>query len=191
MRVCLVMVVLVTAGCGALPRASKPPLVAAKPQTFALLANPATHLLETRYELREYLDAHDPSVRHEPHAVYRATRVPRRPDGATAALPTVPRSTFAPASYTPLPVQAELSAELATQQQITRELRAIQTAMTATQRDAESKFGELVNQTAETIKLRQALEEERARVRQLEASLREQTAATPPTPAMRTADMKW
>src|SRR5690606_31436571 len=118
-------------------------------------------------------DASDPLVRHEPHAVFRATRVPVRANGKSDALTTVPRTTFQPASHAPLPNSAETQAELVTQKQITTDLRNIQAAMTGTQKAAEQKFGELVNQTSETIKLRRELEEERARVKKLEASLRE------------------
>lgn len=180
------------AGCAGHPRATRAPARPAPSVAAAIPASPATRLVETRYEVRAYHDAADPSVRHDAHAVYRATRVPVRPNGQADSLASMPRTTFHPATHAPLPQQAELRAELATQKQITSELRTIQSAMVSTQRDAEQKFGELVNQTAETMKLRRDLEEERARVRQLEASLRERSdgAVAPVTAAVAT-DMKW
>lgn len=138
-----------------------------------------------------YHDANDPTVRHDSHAIYRATRVPVRPSGAKEELSTVPRVIFQPASHAPLPANVELGAELATQKQITAELRTIQSAMSATQREAQEKFGELVNQTAETVRLRRDLEAERVRVQRLEASLRERAAEPASTAAPLAADLKW
>lgn len=191
MRLHYILLPALLAGCATQHRTSRAPV---RPETpvAAVPANPATRLVETRYEMRAYHDASDPTVRHDSHAVYRATRVPVRADGKVDALATVPRATFQPASYVPLPATAEAQAELVTQKQITSELRTIQTAMSATQKQAEQKFGELVSQTAETIRLRQQLEEERTRVKQLESSLRERNAEAAPTamPAV-ASDMKW
>lgn len=192
MRAYWLLFPILLAGCAGHPRATRAP-ASAEPQAMtAIPANPTTRLAETRYEVRAYHDAADPAVRHDAHAVYRATRVPIRPNGPADTLATVPRATFQPATHAPLPQNAEMRAELATQKQITSELRTIQSAMSTTQREAEQKFGELVNQTAETIKLRRELEAERTRVRQLEASLRERSDATA-TPATATvaSDMKW
>lgn len=189
MRAIWIVLPAILAGCVSHPRATQrlpaPATVAAIPE------RPGTRLVETRYELRAYHDASDPTVRHEGHAVYRATRVPVRPNGAQEELATLPRVTFAPASLAPLPAQAELAAELAKQQEITAELRTIQSAMSATQRDAQEKFGELVQQTAETVRLRRDLEAERARVQRLEASLRERPAEPVPANAPLAADTKW
>ncbi len=177
-------------GCVSQPRAThRPPAPATV--AAAIPARPATRLAETRYEVRAYHDANDPTVRHDSHAIYRATRVPVRPSGAKEELSTVPRVTFQPASHAPLPANAELGAELATQKQITAELRTIQSAMSATQREAQEKFGELVNQTAETVRLRRDLEAERVRVQRLEASLRERAAEPASTAAPLAADLKW
>ncbi len=192
MRAHWLLLPILLAGCASHPRVTRAPASTAPRPTAAIPENPATRLVETRYEIRAYHDAADPAVRHDAHAVYRSTRVPVGANGQAATLATVPRETFQTATYAPLPQNAELRAELATQKQITSELRTIQSAMSTTQRDAEQKFGELVNQTAETIKLRQALEEERTRVRQFEASLRERNdpVATPTTAAV-ASDMKW
>lgn len=192
MRACLILLPVLLAGCAHKSKVARPAQPPSTPLVAAIPERPATRLVEARYELRDYHDANDPMVRHERHAIYRATRVPVRPDGSVETLATVPRTTFQPASYAPLPQNSEMNAELATQKQITSELRAIQTAMTATQQDAEKKYSELVNQTAETIRLRRELEAERARVKQLEASLRERSMeAAVPTSATVASDMKW
>ena len=95
------------------------------------------------------------------------------------ALDTTPRSEFAPVSYAPLPPSAELAVELDAQKTITAELRAIQARMAAIEKQAQSQYGTLVNETAETVRLRRQLDEERARVQQLEAKLREAPANVP------------
>ncbi len=147
-----------------------------------------TRVVETRYELRSYRDADNPAVRHEAHAVYRTTRVPTRAgEIASDTLETIPRAEFAPASYAPLPRSAELAAEVATQKEVTERLRTIQAAMATTEKQAQSQYGTLVTETAETIKLRRELEAERARVKELEASLRDRATDSPPVASSATA----
>lgn len=182
MRSCFVLIPLLLSGCVSKPQAARTPPRPAEPLA-AVPSRTATRLVETRYELREYHDASDPLVRHDAHAVYRATRVPLRPNGQAQELATVPRASFAPASFHPLSRNDELAAELATQRQITSELRAIQTAMSATQKDAEAKFSELVNQTAETVRLRRELEQERTRVKELQVDMRDQAERAQPSPS--------
>lgn len=184
--VMIVIVVACAAGCATQRRTQIPASpVAANP--IVREASP-TRLVETRYDIRSYRDANDPGVRHEPHAVYRATRVPTRAE----SLETTPRTAFAPVSYTPLPQSAELSAELEAQRQITAELREIKTRMAAIETQAQSQYGNLVNQTAESLKLRQQLLSERARVAELEAKLRE-NKPTPaaPSPTVAATEPKW
>lgn len=165
-----------------------PPLAAAKP---VVRESPTTRTVETRYDIRSYRDADSPSVRHDAHAVYRATRVPARVE----SLDTVPRTEFAPVSYTPLSPSAELSAELTAQREITAELRAVHARMAAVEQQAKSQYGTLVDQTAETVKLRRQLEEERARLQELEAKVRDRPASSPvavlPTGAPIAAETKW
>ncbi len=164
---------------------AKAPSLAERP-----LVNEAapTRVVETRYELRSYRDTDNPAVRHEAHAVYRATRVPTRErEVRNDTLETVPRAEFAPASYAPLPRSTELAAELVTQKEITERLRTIQAAMAATEKQAQSQYGTLVTETAETMKLRHELEVERARVKELEASLRDRAADLPPVASSATA----
>ncbi len=150
---------------------------------------PPTHQVETRYDVRSYRDAADPSVRHEAHAVYRSTLIPAR----VGSLEIEPRGEFAPISYAPLPPSAELSAELAAQKQITADLRTIEARMAAIERQAQGQYGTLVNQTAETVKLRQQLEEERARARELEAKLRDRVAdaSAAGAPVTAATEPKW
>lgn len=189
MRGCWIMIPVLLTGCATHQRAHRPLPEEARPMA-AIPARPETSLVETRYEIGGYYDAADPFVRHDPHAIYRATRVPVRPGGVIHELTTVPRESFPPASFAPLPASAEMGAELMMQKEITRELRAIHTAMNTTRKEAELKLGELVRQTAETLKLRQTLEEERARVRQLEVPPRDRNQEPEPTPPA-VADLKW
>lgn len=180
--------VVLVAGCATQRRASVVTASASEIRPIVQEAVP-THTVETRYEIRSYRDGHDVSVRHEPHAVYRTTRVPTR----MPALETVPRTEFAPLSHAPLPTSAELSAEIAAQKQITAELHAIQGSMAAVEQKAKTQYGTLVNQTAETIKLRKELEDERARVQALEAQLRNGASSATSTPATTTAtgESRW
>ena len=156
------------AGCATHRPVAHVPASSATPQPVVREA-PATRVVETRYEVRAYRDADDPRVRHDAHAVYRTTRVPARVE----SMDTAPRTAFAPASYAPLPPTAELTAELEAQRQITTQLREIKARMAAIEQQAQSQYGTLVNQTSDTIKLRQQLEAERARVRELETRLRD------------------
>lgn len=159
-----------------------------EPATPVVRESPATKVVETRYEVRSYRDADNPGVRHDAHALYRSTRVPARID----ALETAPRTAFAPVSYEPLPPSTELSAELSAQREITAELRALQSRMATIEQQAKNQYGTLVDQTAETVKVRRQLEGERARVQELEAKQRA-TAPVGPTPTGPSvaADTKW
>lgn len=147
-------------------------------------ASEDTRAVETRYEVRSYREAGDPSVRHEAHTVYRRTRVPAT--NPAGALETVPRERFAPASVVPLPASAELDAEIAKQKQITGELHRIQVAMAETETQAQNQYVALVRQTTETIELRRQLEAERKRLAELQSQMQEPNvvatvpAATPP-----------
>lgn len=186
----ILIVVGLVAGCATQRPTARvtPPLPAAKP---VVRESPATRVVETRYDIRSYRDADSPSVRHDAHAVYRVTRVPTRVE----TLDTVPRAEFAPVSYAPLSPSAELSAELTAQREITAELRAIQTRMATIEQQAKSQYGTLVEQTADTVKLRRQLEDERARLQELESKGRERPAnsavAALPTVAPVAAETKW
>lgn len=185
--VMIVIFVACAAGGCATQRRTQIPATPVAANPIVREASP-TRLVETRYDIRSYRDANDPGVRHEAHAIYRATRVPARAE----SLETTPRTAFAPASYTPLPQSAELSAELEAQRRITAELREIKARMAAIETQAQSQYGNLVNQTAESLKLRQQLLTERARVAELEAKLREnKPAPAAPSPTVAAAEPKW
>jgi len=132
-----------------------PPL----PQVPALSV---TKPVETPYAVRGYREAANASIRHEPHIIFRSTRVPIT---AAEELPTAPRTAYAPASLAPLPVNAELTAEIATQKKITEDLRALQASMAESESRMQAQYALLVRQSSEALKVRQQLEEERERVR--------------------------
>jgi hypothetical protein len=177
------------AGCASTRRSTVSAVPPATAERSVVSEAPATRAVETRYEVRAYRDANNPNVRHDAHAVYRSTRVPARVE----ALDSTPRATFAPVSYAPLPTSTELTAELAAQRQLTSELREIKSRMSAIEQQAQQQYGTLVTQTADTLKLRQQLEAERARVRELEAKLRDNAPSTEGAQAMATTAMepKW
>ena len=139
-----------------------------------LATDPFTRVVATPYAVRTYRDPDDPTVVHAAHTVYRLTRVPTA--DADAAAVELPRSTVEPANYAPLPASAELKAELSTQHQITIALRRIEATMAATEKRARAQYGTLVSDTTESIRLRTELENERRRVRELEAKLQQQQA---------------
>lgn len=181
----LFVVPLLAAGCATqTPVAQK----ASPLRPIALAMSPPTKLVETRYDVRSYREAANPSVRHEAHAVYRTTRVPIT---VNEELATVPRTAFSAASIAPLPASEELTAELATQRKITAEIRALQSSMADTEQKMQAQFALLVRQSAEAIKLREQLEAERRRVR---ASSGTETASVPTAPAPTTNEspqVKW
>lgn len=155
MRSILIPVVLVlVSGCAHQSRVAVQP-----PSTPVVAAVAPTKVVETRYDVRGYRDAANPSIRHEAHAVYRRTRVADHQD---AASDMAPRSSFAPATVAPLPASAELAAELATQRAITADLRAMRASMAETQRQMQVQYRQLVQQSKEAMKLREQLEAARA-----------------------------
>jgi hypothetical protein len=79
-----------------------------------------------------------------------------------------------------------LATEIAAQKEITVELRSIQIAMAAMEEQARNQYGTLVDQTAESAKLRQELEADRARVSELETRLRAGDTAGAPLPPAET-----
>lgn len=117
--------------------------------------------VETPYAVRGYREAGRPELRHEAHVVFRRTLVRVNAD----ATDTVPRTAFAPASYTPLPASVELSAELAKQKAITAEMQDMRAAMAATQTKMQAQYAQLVKQTGEALRLRDRMEAERNQTR--------------------------
>lgn len=145
------------AGC-----ATKQPVAIQPPPVAPVAAVVPTKAVETRYDVRGYREAANPSIRHEAHAVYRRTIVPANAPEDTG---TVPRTAYAPASHAPLSGDAELAAELATQKAITAELRAMQSSMSETERRMQAQYAQLVRQSTEAAKLRERLEADRSRLR--------------------------
>lgn len=152
-----VLIPLLTTGCATHPRATvaftaSPPVVIA--------AQEPSRLVETRYEVRGYREAAAPDLRHEPHAVFRHTRVPAN---SPETFETAPRATAPRLTDAPLPASEELAAELATQKTVTAELRALQTSMADTEHQMQAQYAQLVRQSAEVLKMRDQLEAERQR----------------------------
>ncbi len=172
---------LLAVGC-----ATQHPVAVQTPAPVAIAAVSPTKIVETRYDVRGYRDAASPSIRHEAHAVYRRTHVPVT---ASDELETVPRASYAPASVVPLPASEELTAELATQRQITGDVRAMQTSIAEMQQRMQAQYALLVRQSTEALKVRDQLAAERSRVRSVPA-----VEAVPASPAAATggnADVKW
>jgi len=159
MRSCtLFLLASLVAGCALPATVAQKPL----PETSVVVAAVApTKRVETRYDVRGYREAADPSLRHEAHAVYRQTRVPL---AASDSLETVPRTAYPLASVTPLPPSEELAAELATQKKLTAEMRALQASVADVAQKMQAQYALLVRQSAETMKLREQLETERQQI---------------------------
>ncbi len=137
--------------------------------------------VEIEYTVRGYRDSRRPQLRHEGHRVYRRTMVPDQ------TVEDQERSTLARSvAYSPLPVHAELEAELATQRAMTAEVRALQQSMAAIEQAMKQQFAELVRQTEAVKQLRADLELERSRLRQA-ATVVEAPAAVSDNPAKATS----
>lgn len=176
------------AGCVATPSATTPIVNAPTPTPLVVAALETTRVVETRYDVRAYREAANPSVRHEAHAVFRRTRVPLN---ALDRLDNVSRDTFAPASVAPLPANADLNAELAAQRQITAELRAMQAVLKDTSDKMQAQYATLARQSAETVELRERLEAERTRLQTSASAPAEPTAPAPLGAAASTPEVKW
>lgn len=168
------------AGC-----ATNQPVAVVPPPVALVAAHVPTKAVETRYDVRGYRERANPSIRHEAHAVYRRTIVPANAADDTG---TVPRTSYAPASYAPLSGEAEVAAELATQKAITAELRAMQSAMAEAERRMQAQYAQLVRQSAEAAKLRDQLEAERGRLRSAVPTAASEPAAVKATAA---TEAKW
>lgn len=149
------LIVSLLAGC------SGQPVTASRIQPLrpiAISMAPATKVVETRYEVRSYREGSNPSLRHEAHAVFRATRVPL---SVSEELARLPRDSFPPASLAPLPLNSELAAELATQRQVSAELKTLQEAMADLEQRMRTQYRALVKQSEETVRVREELETKR------------------------------
>ena len=141
-----------------------PQAVVQGPPPVMIAAVLPTKLVETRYDVRSYREAANPSLRHEAHAVFRCTRVPIT---ASDALETVPRTSYPPVSIVPLPASAELATEIATQKKITAELRTAQTSVAEIEQKMQAQYAQLVRQSAEALRLREQLESEHRRIQDM------------------------
>ena len=165
----LLLLPLLAAGC-----TSTRPAVVPAPEPAPVAALSPTKVVETRYEVRGYRDPANPAVRHEPHAVFRRTRVPLN---AADELATAPRTSAPPASVAPLPASAELAAELATQREITGAIRAMQASVAETEKQMQEQYALLLRQSAEVLKAH----------KQMEAGRRQEQSAPAPAPVVTTA----
>ncbi|MEO7799664.1 MAG: hypothetical protein ABIY47_18265 [Opitutaceae bacterium] len=172
---------LLVAGC-----ATQRPVAVQTPPPVMIAAVSPTKVVETRYDMRSYREAANPSIRHEAHAVLRRTRVPVT---ASDELETVPRASYPPATVKPLPASEELTAELTTQKKITTELRAMHTSMAETEQRMQAQYVLLVRQSADALKLRAQLETERNRVRS--ASSAEAAPTTKVAVPTGSPEVKW
>jgi len=171
---------LLAAGC------AMPPTVVQGPPPVMIAAVLPTKLVETRYDVRSYREAANPSLRHEAHAVFRCTRVPIT---ASDALETVPRTSYPPASVTPMAASDELAAELSTQKKITAELRTAQTSVAEIEQKMQAQYAQLVRQSAEALRLREQLESEHRRIQDMATP--ESAAAAPTTTPTANPAVKW
>jgi len=163
-----------------------PPTVVQGPPPVVIAAVLPTKLVETRYDVRSYREAANPSLRHEAHAVFRCTRVPIT---ASDTLETVPRTSYPPTSVTPMAASAELDAELATQKRITAELRMTQTSVAEIEQKMQVQYAQLVRQSAEALRLREQLESEHRRIQDMATA--ESAPAAPPATSTSNPAVKW
>ena len=165
----LLLLPLLAAGC-----TSTRPAVVHAPEPAPVAALSPTKVVVTRYELRGYRDPANPAVRHEPHAVFRRTRVPLT---TADELATVPRTSAPPASVAPLPASDELAAELATQREITGAIRAMQASVAEAEKQMQEQYALLLRQSAEVLKAH----------KQMEAGRRQEQCTPAPAPVATTA----
>lgn len=176
----LLLLVSLLAGC-----TTQTVVVKKEPPLRPLMAATTTKFAETRYDVRGYRDAASPSLRHEPHVIYRRTQVP---SSSSNELETVPRVSYPVSSVVPLPLSEEQAAELATQRKISGELRAMQALLAETSQKLQAQYTLLVRQSAEALRAREQLDAERNRV-QMPAS--EPAPASPMATPTSNPTVKW
>lgn len=92
-------------------------------------------------------------------------------------------------SLSPLPINAELAAEIATQKKITDEIRALQSSLVEAESRMRDQYALLVRQSSEALKVRQQLEEDRERVRVTTSATA--PATTEGAKTARSTEAKW
>jgi hypothetical protein len=170
MRPVIVLLIVGLAGCATSQRPVGVTGPSSAPAQSQSNLDRATVARVTRYELGDYRYPRH-GVANE-NSVVRTTRMPANTRVRESEVNVSP-------SYDPLPPSAELTAELSAQREITRQIREMKSVIAAAEQNAKEQYGALVEHTAAVIKLRQQLEVERARLRELEFQLKEQR----PTPA--------
>lgn len=155
-----VILPLFLAGCttARIERTVSAPTNALPPDPVPAVA-PVTQVAFTPYAIGPYRDANDPTLVHDAHTLYRRTVVPMTFDSWLA---TVPRSSFAPASFTALPPSTELAAVLATQRTVTAELQTLRNTMAETGQKMQEQYRVLVRESTKAKVLREQLEAERS-----------------------------
>ncbi len=171
------------AGC-----TTTPPVAQSTVPPLAIEAASATRFVETRYDVRGYREASNPDLRHEPHAVYRRTRVPA---AMKEDWDNMPRTTVAPSSIAPLPPSEELAAELRLQRQLSAEVRCLQTALSEAEQKMNAQYARLLKQNAEVVALREQLEAERNRLKVEGPASTEVGTAAPVTTSLGNSEVKW
>lgn len=156
----IVLLPLLATGCVA-PQATRVSTPSPLAPPVGVAAVTPTTMVETRYEVRGYRESASPDLRHDPHAVFRRTRVPVHAQDEHG---TVPRVSAPALSDARLPASAELTAELATQRTVTAEIRALQLSMAEAERQMQAQYALLVRQSDEVMKVHEQLEAERQRV---------------------------
>ena len=139
----------------------------------------------TRYELGAYRYPREtgPSAA----AVLRPTRVPVELAHRSQVVSLLQASSSAP--YAPLPASEELNAELNAQRAITAQLRALEAAMISLERESRAQYQALLRQRDTSGAVRQELEEERRRLQELQARLRERLDQEESTPSIAAASL--
>ncbi len=111
------------------------------------------------------------------------------PVTAAEELATTSRANYVPVSLAPLPISAELAAEIATQKKMTEEIRALKSSLVETETRMREQYELLVRHSSEALKVRQQLEAERERVRL--ASAVPAPGSAEAAKSVKSTDAKW
>ncbi len=178
---------LLLAGCTAVtttsPEARTPEL--AEAVVPATRTHDAQERTVTRYELGAYRYPREtgPSA----VAVLRPTHVPAALARRSEWVGLLQESPSAP--YAPLDSSQELNAELNAQRAITAQLRALEAAMVSLERESRAQYQALLRQRDASGAVRQELEDERRRLQELQARLRERLDREESNPAIAAASV--
>jgi len=145
MRPLVLLLLPLFSACASVPQLEKTPA----PEPAPIAAAPQNKAIESRYEVRSYREAGDPSIRHEAHAVFRRTIVPM---SAQDRQGVECRTSAPPASVTPLPASEELEAELKSQRAMTQEILVMRANIIETQKKIQAQYALLQQQAAEIAK---------------------------------------